>query len=49
MPPKKSAKAKKEEVVEIPKTDALPNGVATHFLGGWSANQSFAALEAISK
>uniref|UniRef100_A0A7S1LI10 Right handed beta helix domain-containing protein n=1 Tax=Neobodo designis TaxID=312471 RepID=A0A7S1LI10_NEODS len=49
MAPKKSAKAKKEEVVEIPKTEDIANGIRTHFLGGWSSNQSFAALEDISK
>jgi hypothetical protein len=49
MAPKKSAKAKKEEVIEIPKTDAIADGVCTHFLGGWSAKQSFAALEEITK
>lgn len=49
MAPKKAVKPKKEEVVEIPRTDQLPNGPCTFFIGGWSAAQSLKELEAVTK
>ena len=49
MAPKKPTKPKKEEVVEIPNTESLPNGICTQFIGGWSGHSSFAALNEITK
>ena len=46
MPPKK-AKAKKEEVVEIPKPHLLPDGQRSYFIGGWSKHQSLTAIGGI--
>jgi hypothetical protein len=44
MPAKKAVKAKKEEVIEIPKTALLADGKKTFFVGGWSAFATIAAL-----
>jgi hypothetical protein len=49
MAPKKVVKSKKEDVVEIPKSETIPDGIVTHFIGGWSARQSLAALSDITK
>lgn len=45
---KPSAKVKKDEIIEVPKTAGIPDGKKTFFVGGWSSFESFRALQEIT-